>query len=120
MIRLGKERDKINVVNDQFGSPTYAGDLAKACMKIIDQSEKWNNIPEVYHYSNEGVISWYDFAKEIMDITNTQCEVHPIGTEEYPSKAARPCHTELNVFRIHNRFKLPVNNWEESLKYSFL
>ncbi len=115
MIRLGKERDKINVVNDQFGSPTYAGDLAKACMKIIDQSEKWNNIPEVYHYSNEGVISWYDFASEIMILAKSKCEICPISSNLFPQLAERPSFSVLKKSKFVEDFKVKTTNWKESL-----
>ncbi|MEO1943724.1 MAG: dTDP-4-dehydrorhamnose reductase, partial [Candidatus Thioglobus sp.] len=87
MLRLGKERDKINVVSDQIGSPTYAGDLAMAILHIIQNEEFLNSgqKTQIYHYSNEGSCSWFDFAKEIFELMNIQCTVNPITTEQYPT-----------------------------------
>jgi dTDP-4-dehydrorhamnose reductase len=118
MIRLGKEKDSINVVNDQFGSPTYAADLAKAIMQIIDDSEKTKTFhPGIYHYSNEGVCTWYDFCLKIHELAGiTTCKVHPVSTAEYPTKAVRPQYSILDKTKIKETFHLTIPSWEESLE----
>ncbi len=114
MQRLGKERQELSVIFDQIGSPTYAGDLAAAISNIIMQFE-----PEhtgIYHYSNEGVASWYDFAHAIMQYSNIPCKVLPIETSQYPTPAARPHYSVLNKKKIRNTFKLSIPHWTESLR----
>jgi dTDP-4-dehydrorhamnose reductase len=95
MLRLGKERDELNVVSDQTGSPTYATDLAGAVLRIINNESCQNKVQstEIYHYSNEGEISWYDFAKEIFKIAKIDCKVNPITMNQYPMSAKRPRNT---------------------------
>lgn len=119
MLRLGKERDSLSVVFDQIGTPTYARDLAEAILEIIRKIEKGkieeNNIPGIYHYSNEGVTSWYDFALAIFDIENINCNVSPIETREYPTPAKRPHFSVLNKAKIKNTFGLKIRHWRAAL-----
>ena len=114
MLRLGKERDEINVVSDQIGSPTYATDLAKVILKIIDYQDKKQST-EIYHYSNEGEISWYEFAKEIFKIAEVNCKVNPITTQQYPTPAQRPKNTLMNIAKIAKTFSVGISDWKESL-----
>lgn len=115
MLRLGKEKDEINVVSDQIGSPTYARDLAEAILNIIKEINNGNDMPGVYHYSNEGVCSWYDFAAEIMKQAGLDCKVNPITTKEFPTKAKRPAYSVLNKAKVKNQFKLETHSWSKSL-----
>lgn len=122
MQRLGKERAELNVVADQVGTPTLANDLARAIVTIINKlqaNQKQNNtifIKEVYHFSNEGVCSWYDFARAIMKLSNLPCKVNPIPTESYPTKATRPYYSVLDKSKIKNDFEIDVPYWLESLE----
>ena len=118
MIRLGKERESLNVVNDQTGTPTYAADLAKAVLRIIEESEKKNTFQSgIYHYSNEGECSWYDFCLKIHESAGvTTCKVRPVSTAEYPTKAARPLYSVLDKTKIKATFHLTIPHWEESLE----
>ena len=113
MLRLGKEKKELKVVFDQIGTPTYARDLAKTILDIapIVQNEK----VEVYHYSNEGVASWYDFAKEIMYIAKLDCKINPIETKEYPTPAKRPYYSVLNKNKIKSTFDIDIPYWKDSL-----
>ena len=112
MIRLGKERAELGVVFDQIGTPTYAGDLAKAIMTAVEKGIK----PGVYHFSNEGVISWYDFTKAIHRIAGiTTCKVRPIHTSEYPTPANRPHFSVLDKTKIKETYDMEIPYWEESL-----
>ena len=114
MLNLGKTKDCLNVVADQIGTPTYAGDLANAIYQIIS-SEKW--IPGIYHFTNEGVCSWYDFTKTIHKIAGiTNCIVQPISTEEYPSKAKRPAYSVLNKSKIKQIYGIKIPYWVDSLE----
>jgi len=113
MLRLGKERDELGVIFDQVGTPTYAKDLANTLLKVIPQVD--NDIVEVYHYSNEGVCSWYDFAKAIFELSNIDCYVKPIETKEYPTPATRPYYSLLNKAKIKNRFNITIPYWRDSL-----
>lgn len=114
MLRLGKERQELTVVNDQIGSPTYAPDLAEAIMQIVLQKELVQQT-QIYHYSNEGVTSWYDFAKEIMEMGNCPCEVLPIPTEQYPTPAQRPFYSVLDKQKIKSQFSIAIPYWRDSL-----
>jgi len=118
MLRLGKERDELNVVSDQIGSPTYASDLAMAILHIIQNEEFLNSgqKTQIYHYSNEGSCSWFDFAKEIFELTNIQCSVNPITTEQYPTPTQRPRNTLMNKDKIAKTFGINIPHWEVSLK----
>ena len=113
MLRLGKERDSIRVIFDQIGTPTYARDLAKAILDILPNIT--NNKVEIYHYSNEGVLSWYDFAREIMKMSKIECQINPIETKEYPTLAKRPYYSLLNKSRIKEEFGLTIPYWKDSL-----
>ena len=112
MIRLGKEKPELGVIFDQIGTPTYARDLAVAIFAAINQGVK----PGLYHFSNEGVISWYDFTKAIHRIAGiTTCHVRPLHTVEYPTPAARPHYSVLDKTKIKQTYGLEIPYWEESL-----
>lgn len=112
MLRLMAERDTVNVVADQSGSPTYAADLAKAIMAIIDQNKF---TPGIYQYSNTGVITWYDLAVEIKNISGSTCAVEPIATAQYPTPAMRPHYSAMSTEKFRNTFQLAIPAWQESL-----
>jgi dTDP-4-dehydrorhamnose reductase len=134
MLRLGKDKKELGVVFDQVGTPTYAKDLAKAILDILESnvltSAKHSNV-EIYHYSNEGVLSWYDFAKEIMHMAKIACEINPIETKEYlalnadapvpkgkvgrPTPATRPHYSLLNKAKIKKKFGIIIPHWKDSL-----
>lgn len=116
MLRLMKERDAISVVNDQLGSPTYAADLAKAIMQIISVYQEGNTHYGICHYSNKGVISWYDFALAIRDLAGLSCIVHPIPTTKYPTPAKRPAYSVMDTGVIEKDFSLHIPGWKESLQ----
>lgn len=112
MIGLLKEKESIRVVNDQIGAPTYALDLARAILDIL-QSGKW--VPGIYHFSNAGRISWYDFAREIQRRIHTTCRIEPISTAEYPTAAKRPHFSLLNTEKIRSVYGILPRNWEVAL-----
>lgn len=113
MLRLGKERDKLGVVADQIGTPTYARDLAKAILTVIEKGIK----PGVYHFTNEGTCSWYDFTKAIHHMEGIEdCEVSPIHTEDYPVPAKRPHYSVLDKTKIKQTYELDIRWWEDALK----
>jgi dTDP-4-dehydrorhamnose reductase len=117
MLRLGKERNELSVVSDQIGSPTYATDLAKAILGIInnkDYQDK-NQSTQVCHYSNKGEISWYEFAKEIFKLAEVDCKVSPITTEQYPTPARRPMNTIMDKNKITKAFSVDTPDWKKSL-----
>ena len=118
MMRLGREKDTLNVVSDQIGTPTYAADLAKAMMDIIVYCEEKQSFPAgIYHYSNEGICSWYDFTLKIHELAGiATCKVNPITTEQYPTKAKRPMYSVLDKSKIKETFGLEIPEWETSLK----
>jgi dTDP-4-dehydrorhamnose reductase len=118
MLRLGKDRRDVKVVFDQVGTPTYAGDLAKTIFSIIRFSEKESVkfAPGVFHFSNEGVISWYDFAKTIFEIAGIKCTVSPVLSDEFPTPAKRPHYSVLNKSKIRNTFTINIPYWKDSLK----
>ena len=113
MRRLGAEKEKISVVADQVGSPTCAADLAAAIVALLPQIKDGSK--EIYHYSNEGVCSWYDFAREIMKQSGLKCLVEPIESAQYPTKAARPFYSVLNKSKIKS-LGIKVPHWQESLE----
>jgi len=116
MIRLGHERSELNVVADQTGTPTNAGDLAKAILRIIDFSETNDFVAGIYHYSNMGVTTWYDFTLAIhRDAEIKDCKVNPITTDMYPTKATRPMYSVLDKSKIMKTFGLRIPKWEDSL-----
>ena len=116
MLRLMKERSDISVVNDQFGSPTYAADLAKAIVDIIKYCIIHPPVRGIYHYSNEGNISWYEFAVTIQQIAHLPCNVHPITTDQYPTPAKRPVYTVMDKQKIQSVFGVQLKDWQKSLK----
>ena len=116
MIRLMKEKESINVVRDQLGLPTYAADLAAAIMHIIQSGQLNRWFPGIYHYSNDGMISWYDFAEKIRSLIHSFCKVNPIPTEQFPTPAKRPHYSVMDKTKIQKTFNLPIIPWEESLK----
>ena len=112
MIRLGKEKPELGVIFDQIGTPTYARDLARVIMTAINKGI----VPGIYHFSNEGVISWYDFTKAIHRLAGiTSCHVRPLHTAEYPTPAARPHYSVLDKTKIKQTYGIEVPYWEESL-----
>ena len=113
MLRLGKEKEQLGVIYDQVGTPTYALDLAKVILEILPQIKNKN--VEIYNYSNEGVLSWYDFAKEIMRMSKSKCQINPIETFEYPTPAQRPQYSLLNKSKIKNMFNITIPYWKDSL-----
>lgn len=113
IIRLMNEKESIGIINDQTGSPTYAADLAEAIMKIIS-SGKWE--PGIYHYSNEGIITWFDFAGEIKKLIHSNCVINPLSTDQYPTPAKRPRYSVLDKTKIRHTFSVTVKDWKESLK----
>ncbi|MFV0291073.1 MAG: dTDP-4-dehydrorhamnose reductase [Mangrovibacterium sp.] len=115
MIKLGEEKDELRVIADQVGTPTFARDLATAILKIIKQAEH-NWVPGIYHYSNEGAASWYDFAKQIHEISGISCDVSPITTADYPTPAKRPSYSILNKNKIKSTFGITIPYWRDSLK----
>lgn len=120
MLRLGQERDTLNVIYDQVGSPTYATDLAEAILHMLQSSltgwgEGENQTVQIYHYSNEGVCSWYDFAKAIFEIADIACQVNPIETKDYPTPAKRPHFSVMNKTKIKQIPGLVVPYWREKL-----
>ena len=118
MVQLMSEKDEIKVVKDQLGSPTNTADLAETIFNIIGlchlQIYDWN--PGIYNFSNEGIISWYDFAKEIKEITNSPCDVKPISTAEYPTLAKRPAYSVLDKTKIQKTFGVKLKKWNDSLR----
>jgi dTDP-4-dehydrorhamnose reductase len=118
MLRLGKERDELRVVFDQVGSPTHAADLAKAVVDIIQKTESGDKefVTGIYHFSNEGVISWYDFAYHILDLAGVECKIIPVLSEEYPVPAPRPAYSVLNKEKIKDIYDIDVPYWYDSLK----
>jgi dTDP-4-dehydrorhamnose reductase len=117
MLKLGRERDELCVIFDQVGTPTNASDLAKTCLDILAYSKETNinSKGNLYHYSNEGVTSWYDFATAIMKINKLDCEVLPIETKDYPTLAQRPHYSVLNKTKIKKDFNVTIPYWRDSL-----
>jgi len=126
MLRLMSEKEEIRVVNDQLGSPTYAADLAEAILQIIrTQSNPDSRLrtPDstpgssscIYHFSNSGITSWYDFAVEIKELTKSSCKINPIPTSQYPTPAKRPAYSVLDKTKIQQTFGVKLYDWKESL-----
>ncbi|MBU1011996.1 MAG: dTDP-4-dehydrorhamnose reductase [Bacteroidetes bacterium] len=113
MIRLGNEKESLNVINDQFGSPTYAADLADTIINLTQVRIKGITF---YNYSNEGSCTWYEFAKAIMELKKINCVVNPITTEEYPTAAVRPKYSLLDKSKIKKELNIEIPFWKESLK----
>jgi dTDP-4-dehydrorhamnose reductase len=120
MLRLMRERESINVVSDQFGSPTYAADLAKAILDILNATNSGvENREGIYHFSNNGIISWFDFAVAIKEISGSNCKVNPIPTSAYPTPAKRPAYSAFDKQKIQQAFPITVPDWKESLEKFF-
>ncbi len=113
MLKLMSEREELNVVSDQFGSPTYAADLAEAILQIIS-SEQWH--PGIYHFSNEGIISWYEFAVAVKELSGNICKLNPIPTSQYPTPAKRPAYSVLDKTKIQSAFSVRIKDWKASLE----
>jgi dTDP-4-dehydrorhamnose reductase len=112
MLRLGSEREELKIVSDQVGTPTYAMDLAECILHIISSGKTDYG---TYHYSNEGVASWYDFAKAIFDISGTKVRALPIRTAEYPTPARRPVYSVMDKSKIKRTFNIEIPYWRDSL-----
>lgn len=112
MLKLGAERDELKIITDQTGTPTYAMDLAACIMQVTGSGSTDYGI---YHYSNEGVASWYDFAKAIFDISGTNVKALPIKTSEYPTKAKRPAYSVMDKSKIKHTFNIEIPYWRDSL-----
>ena len=117
MLRLGNKNKSILVVSDQKGTPTYAKDLAKTCLDILSDASSTNlsKLGSLYHYSDEGVTSWYNFATAIMEIGNIDCKVIPIETKDFPTQARRPQYSVLDKSKIKSDFKVTIPHWRDSL-----
>ena len=113
MLKLGVERDSLNVIFDQIGTPTYAADLADTILKILNHE---TFVPGLYHFSDEGVCSWYDFTKTIHRIAGITCDVRPIETKDYPARTPRPHYSVLNKAKIKSIYGIIIPHWEESLE----
>ncbi len=118
MLKLGRDRETLSVIFDQVGTPTYAGDLAKAVLDIVSNSRvtQQNPVFEAYHYSNEGACSWYDFAQAIFELSDIKCHLTPIETKDYPTPAKRPHYSLLNKVKFKQDFGLSIPYWKDSLK----
>lgn len=115
MMMLTEERETLNVVFDQAGTPTYAGDLARAIYDIVENN-KYSGNNGIYHFSNEGVCSWYDFAREISELARTECDIRPCHSNEFPSKVNRPHYSVLDKTKIKTTFGLTIPYWKDSLR----
>jgi len=118
MLRLGEERKELRVIFDQIGTPTYAKDLAKAILHILNHQPSTIDhqlSTEIYNFSNEGVTSWYDFAKAIFELSNIDCQIDPIETKEYPTPATRPHYSLLNKTKIKRTYSLTIPHWRDAL-----
>ena len=113
MLRLMQTKKEISVVADQYGSPTYAADLAQIMIQIIN-SENW--VPGIYHFSNDGETNWFEFANAIKEIINSDCLIHPISTGQYPTPAMRPVYSVLNKEKIKDVYAVIPNHWKDSLR----
>jgi dTDP-4-dehydrorhamnose reductase len=114
MIKLMQERESLNVVSDQIGKPTYAADLASAIFQIIFSENEF--VAGMYHFANQGVISWFDFAMAIKEIGGYNCNVNPIASSEYPTPAKRPSYSILNTNKIEHTFNIEIPYWKDSLQ----
>ena len=122
MLRLGLKKDELSVIADQLGTPTYAKDLAKVCLDILcsEKQKKISKNGKLYHYSNEGMVSWYDFASEILKLGAIKCRILPILSKDYPSKAKRPHYSVLDKTKIKEDFNIKVPHWIDSLNECIL
>ncbi len=115
MLNLGRQKDQLNVVVDQVGTPTCARDLANTILVVIKNIEEGNDVPGIYHYTNEGVTSWYDFAVAIFELASIDCKVNAIPSSAYPTPAKRPTFSVLDKSKIKQTFKLDIPHWRVSL-----
>lgn len=116
MLRLGKEKSELGVVSDQIGSPTFARDLAEDTLKILENSNyQWKN-GDIFHYSNEGNCSWYDFAKQIFCFADIKVKLNALSSEEFPTRAVRPKFSLLDKSKFKKTFKVEINHWKNSLE----
>jgi len=118
MLKLSKTHSQLNIVSDQIGTPTYAGDLAQTILNILANHQNKLHAPiqhHIYHYSNLGVASWYDFAHTIFQLKKISCQIHPIPSESYPTPAKRPYYSLLNKSKIQQAFQLDIPHWQQSL-----
>lgn len=115
MLRLLKEKESINVVSDQQGCPTYAADLAEVIMTIVENENSELSHEGIFNYCNEGVITWYEFAKAIKNIIKSKCAINPIPSAEYPTPAKRPQYSVLDTTKIKTTFGVTIPNWQDSL-----
>lgn len=118
ILRLAGDKDEINVVNDQIGSPTWAADLASAIMVILKQSIKDEKrfVSGIYHYSNQGQCSWYEFAREIKKLKGLDLKINPVSTDEFPLPAKRPAYSVLSLDKIKKTFNIEIPSWQDSLE----
>lgn len=116
MLRLMKERNELNVVADQIGSPTYAADLAQALIQMVIGLQAGKSLQSIYHYSNAGVISWFDFATAIRDKAGLTCQVNPIPSSAYPTPAKRPGYSVMDCSDLVRDFDIVLKPWQESLE----
>ncbi|MDR1335650.1 MAG: dTDP-4-dehydrorhamnose reductase [Tannerella sp.] len=114
MLRLGSERKEVSVVSDQTGTPTYAGDLAAAMLAVITRPAF---VPGIYHYSGDGVCTWYGFAVKIMALAGLDCRVHPVASRDYPARAVRPAYSLLDKEKIKRTYQVEVPEWETGLRH---
>jgi dTDP-4-dehydrorhamnose reductase len=115
ILKKGKDLGKLRVVYDQVGGPTYAGDLARAILDILPEVANTSSM-DIYHYANEGVISWYDFAQAIIEISGISCIIEPVETAAYPTPAQRPPYSVFNKTKFREKFNLPIPYWKTGLK----
>jgi dTDP-4-dehydrorhamnose reductase len=118
MLRLGNDKDELGVIFDQVGTPTNGRDLAKTCLDLLvfSNKSKINSKGKLYHFSNEGIASWYDFSKAIINLGKVDCKIKPIETKDYPTNALRPHFSVLNKSKIKNDFNIEIPYWRDSLK----
>ncbi len=116
MLRLGAEKEELTVVSDQIGTPTYANDLANVILSIIEEVNSGNDKPGIYHYSNEGVCSWYDFAFEIMKQSGLDCQVIPVNSDQFPTVADRPNFSVLDKSKVKQSLNIEIPHWSCSLE----
>lgn len=117
VLRLAADRDELRFIFDQVGSPTYAGDLAMAMLTILNSDVDGKFVPGIYHFSNEGVCSWYDFTVKILDIAGLKKRVVPIETKDYPTPAKRPHYSVLNKAKVKSVYGIEIPHWESSLAF---
>jgi len=116
MLRLFKEKNEIKVVDDQYGSPTYAADLAQVIMELVYRMNREKKFSGIFNYCNEGIISWFEFAEAIKVLTSSNCRINPIPTSEYKTAAKRPQYSVLDTSKIKESLKIPIPFWKDSLQ----